>query len=247
MIIKIDTNEYALHPKVVESINYLLMKKQQTSKDKILIDLYKENKIIPQKLECGDYMFNNVLVEHKALQDFCNSVTNGLIFQQCQDMLYFKEQNPDIKLFILISGNPEDIIKLPHAPNIASMIAAWSSLNMRIPTSFMGNSYWFVNGLVDLFEKLFDGKVREYSPIRRPQEFDDIILSNYVSIVGEKTAKNLLKKFPIPKQLYNSTKEQLMEVDLVGKETAEFIVNFSEGKEKSWKISEERKKLSKIK
>lgn len=241
MIIKIDTNEYSLHPKIVESLHYLLMKKKQTSK----LDLYNDNQIISQKLECGDYMFNNILVEHKSLADFCGSVTSGHIFQQCQDMLYFKEQFPDIKLYILISGNPEDIPKLPHAPNISSMIAAWASLNMRIPTSFLGNSYFFVNGLIDLFEKNFDGKIREYNPVRKPQEFDDIVLSNYCSLVGEKTAKNLMKMFPYPKLLYNATKEQLMEVEGVGRETAEFIINVSEGKEKSWKQLEERKKEQK--
>jgi len=246
MIITIDSNEYALHPQIVQSINFLLMKKQQTVKDKSLVELYKENKIISRKLECGDYMYNNVLVEHKSLADFCGSVTSNLIFQQCQDMLFFKEQHPDVKLFILISGNPEDIIKLPHAPNIASMIAAWSSLNMRIPTSFLGNSYWFVNGLVDLFEKFSDGKIREYSPVRKPQEFDDIILSNYCSLVGEETAKKLMKKFPYPKLLYNASAEQLKEVDGIGKETSEFIVNVSEGREKSWKAMEERKKEQKI-
>jgi hypothetical protein len=157
-------------------------------------------------------------------------------------MLYFKEQFPDVKLYILISGNPEDIPKLEHAPNLDSMIAAWSSLNMRIPTSFMGNSYFFVRGLVDLFEKHFDGKIREYNPVRKPQEFDDIILSNYCSLVGEKTAQSLIKKFPYPKLLYTSSKEQLMEVEGVGKEIAEFIVNVSEGREKSWKAMEERKK-----
>lgn len=245
MIIKVDTNEYALHPKIIESLHYLLMKKKQTVKSDVLIDLYKENKIMSQKLECGDYLFNNILVEHKSLADFCGSVTSGLIFQQSQDMLYFKEKFPDMKLFILISGDPEDIMKLPHAPHLESMIAAWASLNTRIPTSFMGNSYWFSHSLINLFEKFFDGKVREYSPIRKPQEFDDIILSNYVSLVGEETAKKLIKKFPYPKLLYNATKEQLMEVDGIGKGISEFIVNVSEGREKSWKVIEERKKALK--
>ena len=245
MIIKIDTNEYSLHPQIVQSINFLLMKKKQSVDEESLINLYNENKIVSQKLECGDYMFNNVLVEHKTLSDFCGSVMNDHIFQQVQDMLYFKEQFPDVKLYILISGNPEDIPKLEHAPNLDSMIAAWSSLNMRIPTSFLGNSYFFVRGLVDLFEKHNDGKIRDYNPVRKPQQFDDIILSNYCSLVGEETAKKLIKKFPYPKLLYNATTEQLREIDGIGKETSEFIVNVSEGREKSWKAMEERKKEEK--
>ncbi len=245
MIIKMDINEFTLHPQIVQSIEFFLAKKKQISKGETLIKLYEENKVLSQHLECGDYMFGNVLVEHKALADFCGAVTNDLIFQQTQDMLYFKEKFPDVKLYILISGNLEDIPKLEYSPSVDSMVAAWASLNTMIPTSFVSNSYFFVRCMVDLFEKHNDGKIREYNPIRKPQEFDDIILSNYCSIVGEITAEKLIKKFPYPKLLYNATKEQLMEVDGVGKDTAELIVNISEGREKSWKALEEKKKLKK--
>ncbi len=245
MLIKMDINEFTLHPQIVQSIELFLAKKKQISKGETLIKLYEENKVIPQHLECGDYMFNNVLIEHKALSDFCGAVTNDLIFQQAQDMLYFKEKFPDVKLYILISGNLEDIPKLEHSPSVDSMIAAWASLNTMISTSFVSNSYFFARGMVNLFEKHYDGKVREYNPIRKPQEFDDIILSNYCSLVGEETAKNLIKKFPYPKLLYNASAEQLREVDGIGKEISEFIVNVSEGREKSWKVLEEKKKLKK--
>ena len=242
MIIKMDINEFTLHPLIVDGINKFLLKKQEKSK---LTELYKENKVIPQKLECGDYMFNDILVEHMTLADYCGKIQSDLIFQQAQDMLYTKEKNPDIKLYILISGNPEDIIKLPHFPNPDSMIAAWASLNKMIPTSFMGSSYYFIRGMIDLFEKHYDGKIREYNPIRKPQEFDDIVLSNYCSLVGETIAERLMKKFPYPKLFYNATKEQLMEVEGIGKDTAEFIINVNEGREKSWKAIKERKKALK--
>ena len=242
MIITMDINEYTLHPQIIDGINKFLIKKQLNSK---VTDLYKENKVVAKKLECGDYMFNDLLIEHMTIADYCGKVQNELIFKQAQDMLYTKEQHPDIKLFILISGSPDDIIKLPHSPNPDSMIAAWATLNKSIPTSFMGSQHFFIRGMIDLFEKHYDGKIREYNPIRKPQEFDDIILSNYCSLVGEETSKNLIKKFPYPKLLYNATKEQLMEVEGVGKETAELIVNISEGREKSWKVIEDRKKEAK--
>ncbi len=240
MIVTMDINEYTLHPLIVENIKKFLSIKQFKSK---LTDLYKENGVINKKLACGDYMFNDILIEHMTIADFCGKVQNDLIFQQAQDMLYTKEQIPNIKLFIMISGSPEDILKLEHPVNPDSMIAAWASLNKMIPTSFMGNSYFFISGMIDLFEKHYDGKVREFNPVRKPQEFDDIILSNYCSLVGEVTAKNLQKKFPYPKLLYNATKEQLMEVDGIGKDTAELIINISEGREKSWKALEDKKKL----
>lgn len=245
MNIIMDSNEYSKNPKIVEGIlKYLNKLHEEHPKDEMFFD----NKVIPQHLECGDYMFKNILVEHKALSDFSGSVQEGRIFQQAQDMLYTQQQFPETKPFILISGNIADIFKLPHGGSPESLIAAWASLNkLGIPTCFMGNQWFFIHGMVDLFIKFHDGKVREYSPVRKPQEFDDIILSNYCSLVGEKTAESLLKKFPVPRDLYCATKEKLLEVEGVGKDTAELIVTFSEGREKSWKEREERKKTERKK
>jgi ERCC4-type nuclease len=239
-----DSNEYMQQPLIVEYINKFLAKKKEKAKTPELIELYKENGIITKKLMCGDYMFNEILVEHKG-KDYCSSVSSDLIFQQAQDMLYTKEQNPNMKLFIMISETPTSILDDEHPVNVEAMVAAWARLNKTIPTSFLGNEYFFVVGLIDTFEKHYDGKIKEYSPVRKPQEFDDIVLSNYVSLVGEKTAEKLIKKFPYPRLLYNATKEQLMEVDKIGESTADFLLNVIEGREKSWKALEEKKKIIK--
>jgi ERCC4-type nuclease len=205
-----------------------------------------KNDVSVKTLLCGDYYCpqKNVLVEKKKLLDYVNSVRNGLIFQQAQDLLYNQKMNPDMKIFIIISGNIGDIIKIKGA-QAAPLIAAWASLNAQgIPTSFVSNEWFFCKGLLYLFEKIDDGKNREYNPVRKPQEFEDFITTNYASIswltigksllpttdgIGEKTAKKLREKFPIPKKLYNATLDELMEVDGIGKPTAEKLIKFFNG------------------
>jgi ERCC4-type nuclease len=233
MIIKMDSNEYALHPQIVESIKKNLQKRAEKDPN---YEMFSENSVIPQKLECGDYMYNNVLIEHMVLPDFCGKVINGNIFRQAQDMLYTKdklrETGVDFYPYIIISGDIADVLVLPNKPNPSSMIAAWSSLNrIGVPTSFVGNQWFFIEGMIDLFEKHYDGKLREYNPVRKPVELRDEILSNYCSIpeISEERAKKLQAKFPTPKDLYNATKEQLYEVDLIGKKTSESMIEFFNG------------------
>lgn len=250
MKIYIDSNEYAGHPQIVEGINrYLNIK----SKKKENHEMFINNEVISKHLEVGDYQFNKIIIEHKILSNFGGDVLSGHIFQQAQDLLHCMSLDPEVKGYILISGNISDIMKLSfissdkktiYPYDLSSMIAAAASLNrIGVPTIFLGDQHCFISFMIDLFTKYYDGKERTYNPIRKPQEFDDIILSNYCSIVGEETSKSLMKRFPYPKLLYNATKEQLMEVENVGKDTAELIINISEGREKSWKALEEKKKI----
>ncbi len=252
MKIYVDSNEYAGHPQIIEGINkYLNIKTEKNKNDEI----FKCNEVISEHLLVGDYRHNKILIEHKSLSDFGGSVMDGRIFQQAQDLLHCMSLDSEVRGYILISGNISDIIKLSYLSEdkktmypfkLSPMIAAAASLNrIGIPTIFLGDQYCFINFMIDLFIKYYDGKIREYSPVRKPQEFDDIVLSNYCSLVGEKTAKKLILKFPYPKLLYNATKEQLLEVEGIGKETADFIINVTEGREKSWKTLEEKKKILK--
>lgn len=194
-----------------------------------------KNKITIKTLDCGDYFCPPVLVEAKVtLSDYVSSVKSGRIFQQAQDMLYSKQQAPDLKLLIIIAGDIADIWKLQKYQKIQAepLIAAWASLNVQgIPTAFIGNQWFFIKGLLYLFEKYNDGKERNYNPMRMPVTSDNQILTNYMSIdgIGEPTAKKLKERFPVPRDFYNATKEQLMEVKGIGKKTAGELVSFFKG------------------
>lgn len=244
-----DSNEYARNPKIIDGILKVLNKKHEKHPKE---ELYTSNEVVSEHLLVGDYKYNGVLVEHKTLPNFFGDVNSGHIFQQAQDMLYSKEDAKksgiDVYPYILISGDITDIFEQPFGHYTAEpMIAAWASLNrMGIPTSFVGNQWFFIRGIIDLFVKHYDGKERVYNPVRKPIELEHVVLSNYCSIswfgenpkthkqfmdgIGEKTARRLAEKFRAPKDLYNATAEQLMEVDGIGKSTAEKMVAFFEGR-----------------
>lgn len=194
-----------------------------------------KNEVIIKRLECGDYFCPPVLVEAKNnLSDYVGSVKSGLIFQQAQDMLFSRQQNFDLKLYILVADDIANLWKLQQHQSVQALplIAAWASLNVQgIPTIFIGNQWFFIKGLLYLFEKYNDGKKREYNPVRAPITMQHQILTNYCSIpnVGEKTAWKLADKFKTPKALYNATREQLLEIGIGEKLSKKMIAFFNGG------------------
>lgn len=197
----------------------------------LIVNLLKDggkNTVISKPLTVFDYFYPPVGIEHKTLINYMEDVTNGHIFQQAQDMLYSKEEHPEIEPYIFISGNITDIFKqvrplkingiqqyeherpkwVPVHANAKGLIAAFSSLNRQgIKTSFIGDQGFMVQAMLYIFEKYNDGKVRTCNPIRSPITNEDKILTNYMSIIGigEEGAKKLKSRFPIPKQLYNGS------------------------------------------
>lgn len=229
MQIQVDFREFKNHPLIIKAL-------EENGK----------NTVESVSLSVGDYFCYPVLVEAKVtLADFVGSVQDGRIFQQVQDLKYNQKQDPNIKPFILVAGDIADIFHLtkvviengvkkvvPIQINPSSLIAAWASLCVQgIPVIFMGNEWFFTKGMIYLFEKFSDGKDRTYTPVRLPTTNNDNVLTNYMSIEGinEKLAPRVREKFPIPRNFYNATVDELMTVDGIGKITSEKLVKFFKG------------------
>ncbi len=230
MNIQYDFRENGNHPTIIEAL-----------KDN------GKNTVEQKPLLVGDYFSYPVLIEGKVtVADFVGSVQDGRLFQQAQDLLYNQKQDPNIKPYILVAGNIDDIFNLkkrvidqdgiknwiPVKINPTSLIAAWASVaSQGIPIIFLANEYFLVKGMLNLFEKHSDGKDRTYIPVRKPSTSSDNIVTNYLSLpeIGETIAKRLALKFPIPKKLYNAAIDELIQVEGIGKPTAIKLVKYFNG------------------
>ena len=231
MKIRVDSNEAWENSQIVDGLKKL------------------GHEIVVEHLEVGDYICGRTLIEHKRLPNWAGDVENGHVFQQAQDMRHSMSLDPNLKCYIIVSGDIEKIFgltKLEEKDGVKKMvpvkmqpegqIAAWASLtseHYRIPVCFLSNNWFMIRGLHYLFIKDNDGKISEVNPMRLPITYENQVLTNYASIdgVGEKTAKKLQAVFPKPKDLYNATEPQLKQVDGFGEKTIKKLLNFFNGTE----------------
>jgi len=229
MKIRVDSNEAWENSQIVDGLKKL------------------GHEIVVEHLEVGDYICGRTLIEHKRLANWAGDVESGHVFQQAQDMRYSMLLDPNLKCYILVSGDIENIFKLtkleikdgvkkmvPIKVQPEGQIAAWASLTSEhygIPVCCLSNNWFMIHGMHYLFLKDNDGKVSKVNPVRLPIKFSDQVLTNYASIdgVGEVTAKKLQKIFPIPKNLYNATELQLKQIEGFGEKTIRKLLNFFNG------------------
>lgn len=229
MKIRVDSNEAWENSQIVDGLKKL------------------GHEIVVEHLEVGDYICGRTLVEHKRLPNWAGDVENGHVFQQAQDMRHSMSLDPNLKCYIIVSGDIEKIFyltRLEEKDGIKKMvpvkmqpegqIAAWASLTSEhygIPVCFLSNNWFMIRGLHYLFTKDNDGKVSEVNPVRAPIRYEDQVLTNYASIdgVGIITAKKLREVFPIPKYLYNATELQLKQIEGFGEKTIKKLLNFFNG------------------
>lgn len=195
--------------------------------DSNIINRFKEYADVEvSRLDVGDYMCGVCLVEHKKPLDFVKSVYNGLVFQQCADLLNCDGMHP----YILISGKIRDFEYYGY--NSSDIIDAISSLNCRgVPTFCVESEDFFIDYALSLFRKHNDGKIRTVCPQRKPVSYGDMVSVNYSTIpkIGMKMAIKLKKVFTTPKKLYNVTKEQLMQIEGISDNRADAIIQFING------------------
>lgn len=231
MKIRVDSNEAWENSQIVDGLKKL------------------GHEIVVEHLEVGDYICGRTLIEHKRLPNWAGDVENGHVFQQAQDMRHSMSLDPNLKCYIIVSGDIENIFKLtrleekdgikkmvPVKVQPEGQIAAWASLTSEhygIPVCFLSNNWFMIRGLHYLFTKDNDGKVSEVNPVRLPVTLENAVCTNYASIegIGVKNAKKLQKYFPIPRNLYNATKTQLEQIDGFGEKISSKLLNFFNGVE----------------
>ena len=183
-----------------------------------------------KQLIMGDFVIqskdlNNKLVtvgiEKKTQSDFLNSIIDKRILQQLINL----KENFDIPL-LLIEGS-ENIYEIRnfHPNSIRGMLAS-IAIDYQIPIIFTKNIRDTAS-LIGIIAKRLERPIKNISLIskRKPltlREQQEFIVSSLPG-VGPTIAKSLLKKFGSIHDIINAKKEDLMDVDKIGKKKAEDI------------------------
>lgn len=212
MKIYIDSKEIRNHPEIKDILECL------------------EVEYVSTTLSTGDFLCNNIIVEHKAYTDFVKSIRNGLLFKQIYDMQF----NKNFVSYILVSCRMKDILISTEGMTENELFGSISSIFERgTPILFCENIENMIKIMVKLFEKHMDKKTRIVNPQRNKVSISNKVANHYATIpdVGYKISQNLAERFPVPAMLYNATTKELREVSLVGKKRANEIYTFLHGSE----------------
>jgi Fanconi anemia group M protein len=196
-------------------------------KPKIIADVHEKNSLViselmglgaeveKKKLEVGDYIVNDVIIERKTLPDFLSSMISKRLQYQLQNM-----QKNEKSLLIIENYESEPEINLN--PNCIKGFIMSILLEYKIPIIFTRDSKETADYLYLLAKKTKKSCQSLRIKLRHPGKKEKIqyILEGFPG-VGPITAKKLQKKFGSLKNIINANEKELEEI--LGKKSKEFI------------------------
>ncbi len=207
MKIFIDSKELRNHPEIKDVLENIGIEYNSTT------------------LSVGDFLYQNIIIEHKFYTDYVSSIRNGLLFKQIQDMNF----NKNFISYVLVSCRLKDILILDNGMSENELFGSISSVFIRgTPIFFCESIENMIKIMIKLFEKHTDEKVRIVNPQRSKTSIFDKVVNHYATLpsIGYEVAKNLAERFPVPSGLHNASIRELQEVSLVGKKRAKDIYRF---------------------
>ena len=175
-------------------------------------------------LTCGDFILSeDVGVERKIVNDFVVSLLDGRLFEQVRGL-----KGQFNKPLVIIEGKFEDIFTArqvhPSAlwGSLASLVLDWG-----VPILFSQNPQETADLLITIAkrEQLERNKSVAVRLDQKPRTIAEMqqFLVEGLPAVGPTLAKNLLKYFKSPINIFNASLEDLQKVDGVGEKKAEII------------------------
>ncbi len=180
-----------------------------------------------EMLDCTDYFVSDRIgIEVKTTADFVNSIIDGRLLEQLKTM------KRTFQRAILIIQGTEDIYSIRNIhPNAIKGMLATIIASYGIPTINTKHAQETAE-LIKIIAKKEQEYNKNFSPhfekktttIKEQQEY----LISAIPNVGTSLAKELLKKFKTPKNIFNSSLEELKQTDGVGEKIAKDIKDVSE-------------------
>ena len=194
--------------------------------DKYIRELLKsESEVI--RLEVGDYIIDDLIIERKSPTDFISSLLDKRIFRQLINM----KENNQYKPLLAITGNIWRGLADRRIKNGSAMVfGSLKSIaeDFGIPIIQFDNEKDFVS-----FLKICDKKKNKkidylYLPKRKAitEEEKKLRSLTYIDGVSVSTSKKLLSTFKTIKNISNADISEFLEIDGVGKKLAGGIYRF---------------------
>jgi len=204
-------------------------------KKQVTIRKYLESlglKVRVSTLPVGDYLLHarvkeeSVLIERKTVTDFANAIRTNRLWEQLE-LLSLAKKDERMQVVLILEGwirllekftkwQPQAILRIIETievkygiPVVPSPNFEWTALYIKARATALGRSE--------------EKKVYALRVGRKPKDVQERILYVVEGLVGPVLARRLLKKFKTIKRLANAQKVELMLVEGIGEERAEFI------------------------
>jgi len=162
-----------------------------------------------EKLEIGDYLIQDTIIERKTFSDFVSSILNKRLLSQLKEIKKYP------KYFLLLEGFDYDYEKFNVHENAIRGMLLSIAIDFQIPIIYTENEEDTANFLI-LTAKRYEKPrpetgLRQSKTLKTPEEQKQFILEGFPGI-GPTAAKNLLDKFPTLQNIFNSTQEELEKI-----------------------------------
>lgn len=189
-----------------------------------------------EQLSVGDYIIeNSVVIEHKEINDFVNSLDQRM-WQQAHDIEKVVEEdgNGIVAGLVIIQGTKGNLdVRNVNKRNIEGIYGAKARLILSYGLSVdhvRGESQFFKQ-MKRLHAKADTDTTKQKPHLTKRRHRDDRINILYgIEGIGQSTAEDILERFDTVADVANASTQHLKEVDGIGPKTAQKIHDaFHEG------------------
>lgn len=189
--------------------------------------VFGKNNILIKQLKVGDYVYRDVGIEFKTVDDFTSSVKNHRIYNQAINLSETFNHH-----YIIIYGDVSSTLRrlyrINHPFSVKQYLGAIASLSQITSILHVDNESQAFQLTKSLFEKCTDGKNRR---VQKPLEKHDNKLVSVLSMIGginTTRAEELISELGIKtlQDLCDLTVEDIKSVRGFGDKTANNIVRW---------------------
>lgn len=174
-----------------------------------------------QRLEIGDLVCGNAVIERKEGNDFVMSLMDGRLVEQINNM-----QTNFSKCCIVIYGDilgSQSEIRHKSIIGMIASICTRTNVNIVMFSDIQSLTYFCYQFLI----KANDNKLFKQTQLKKSNLPLNVKILTQIDGIGYKQALNLISKFGSVKDVLLANSEQLRQLDGIGKKTAEKIRVFS--------------------